>query len=250
MTDRLAAAAAALGVPEPLVRRSAEARAKAAGTSTDEVLNAWAGGGAVAPSAAPAPSAPSPSPDTEAETTAAATAVAVLEPPIVEPLVPASAGPIPSPGPVGTPVLRSPREGIGGLYAGVMTVLAVTLLLGFLVPGLAGKGDEVRSSSLPYTEAALRGQQAYLEQGCGSCHTQMIRPVVADAGLGPVTLADSNQVLGYRRVGPDLAAIGSRTEDEATIRTLLTAGAIEHPANGALSEADLDDLLAYLMESK
>jgi hypothetical protein len=65
-----------------------------------------------------------------------------------------------------------------------------------------------------------------------------------------VTLADSNQVLGYRRVGPDLAAIGSRTEDEATIRTLLTAGAIEHPANGALREADLDDLLAYLMESK
>jgi mono/diheme cytochrome c family protein len=158
--------------------------------------------------------------------------------------------PVAAPAPVGTPVLLSPREGIGGLYAGVIAVLAVTLLLGFLVPALAGKGDEVRSSSVPYSEPALRGRQVYLEQGCGSCHTQMIRPLVADAGLGPVTLADTNQVLGYRRAGPDLAAIGSRTEDEATLRALLTAGAIEHPANGALSAANLDDLIRYLMESE
>jgi mono/diheme cytochrome c family protein len=44
MSD-LAAAAAALGVPEAIVRRSAEARAKATDTSVEEVLAAWAGGG-------------------------------------------------------------------------------------------------------------------------------------------------------------------------------------------------------------
>jgi len=43
MSD-LTAAAAALGVPEAIVRRSAEARAKATGASVDEVLAAWAGG--------------------------------------------------------------------------------------------------------------------------------------------------------------------------------------------------------------
>ncbi len=46
MSD-LAAAAAALGVPEALVRRSAEARAKASETTVEAVLAAWAGGGSV-----------------------------------------------------------------------------------------------------------------------------------------------------------------------------------------------------------
>src|SRR5688572_10410828 len=49
------AAAAALEVPESLVRRSAEARAKADNVSVDELVAAWAGGGS-----APAPSAPPP----------------------------------------------------------------------------------------------------------------------------------------------------------------------------------------------
>lgn len=54
MSD-LAAAAAALGVPEALVQRSAEARAKASGSSVDEILAAWAGGGS-APIASAEPS--------------------------------------------------------------------------------------------------------------------------------------------------------------------------------------------------
>ncbi len=47
MSDLVAAAAAALGVPEALVRRSAAARATATGMTFDEVLTAWAGGGTV-----------------------------------------------------------------------------------------------------------------------------------------------------------------------------------------------------------
>ena len=53
MSDLAAAAAAALGVPEALVRRSAAARASATGMTIDEVLSAWAGGGTVAESAPP-----------------------------------------------------------------------------------------------------------------------------------------------------------------------------------------------------
>ena len=55
MSDLLAAAAAALGSPEAMVKRSAEARAKASGISVDQVLAAWAGGGMVEASAPPAP---------------------------------------------------------------------------------------------------------------------------------------------------------------------------------------------------
>lgn len=61
MSD-LAAAAAALGVPEALVLRSAEARAKASGASVEEILAAWAGGGSApgmsAPESAPHPEEP------------------------------------------------------------------------------------------------------------------------------------------------------------------------------------------------
>lgn len=60
MSDLLTDAAAKTGVPEPLMRRSAEARAAANGMSVDEVLSAWAGGEAAAP-------APSPPAQTHAE---------------------------------------------------------------------------------------------------------------------------------------------------------------------------------------
>ena len=58
MSDSLSAAANALGAPEALVKRSAEARAKASGVSVDDILSAWAGGGSVAVATAPPPSAP------------------------------------------------------------------------------------------------------------------------------------------------------------------------------------------------
>lgn len=68
--DLLASAAAALGIPESLTKRSAEARAKAAGIPVEEVLRAWSGGGAVAaapagapePERVPAPAAPAATP--------------------------------------------------------------------------------------------------------------------------------------------------------------------------------------------
>ena len=46
--SELSAAAAALGIPEAIVQRSAAARAAETGMSVDEVLAAWAGGGSVA----------------------------------------------------------------------------------------------------------------------------------------------------------------------------------------------------------
>ena len=73
MSELLAQAAAALNAPEAIVKRSAEARARAGGLSTDEVLAAWAGG---------APIAPAPSATTSAEATpAVATASAATSEP-------------------------------------------------------------------------------------------------------------------------------------------------------------------------
>ncbi len=94
MSELLAQAAAALNAPEAIVKRSAEARAKAGGISTDEVLAAWAGGDAVT-TAAPAPAAPAPvaaavetpveeSPTVMAVEEAPVASVAIADPLVVE----------------------------------------------------------------------------------------------------------------------------------------------------------------------
>lgn len=70
MSEYLSAAAAAMGLPESLVQRSAEARATETGASVDEVLQAWAGGGEIS-AAAPEPTAGA-SADTDVEETAGA----------------------------------------------------------------------------------------------------------------------------------------------------------------------------------
>ncbi|HSK07858.1 MAG TPA: hypothetical protein VK990_10085 [Acidimicrobiia bacterium] len=80
MSDLLDAAANALGTPTGLIMRSAAARAAANGTSTDDILSAWAGGSPVTAPAAPAPPAASEveqAPAVEPQTAA----VAVLEVP-------------------------------------------------------------------------------------------------------------------------------------------------------------------------
>ncbi len=69
MSD-LSAAAAALGVPEAIVQRSAAARAAETGMTVDEVLAAWAGGGSVA-GASPAEGTPASEPEAEATPAAA-----------------------------------------------------------------------------------------------------------------------------------------------------------------------------------
>nr|MDP9495810.1 hypothetical protein [Actinomycetota bacterium] len=75
----------------------------------------------------------------------------------------------------------------------------------------------------------------------------MVRPIVSDVGLGAVTLNDSNQVLGTRRFGPDLSDVGSRIAG-SQIGAIIT-GFDNHPA-AVLSSSDLEDLVAYLLESK
>ena len=90
----LSGAAAALGLPEALVQRSAAARAAETGQSVDEILAAWAGGETIAAPAAAAaePSQPEP---TEAETTTAPDMETV--PPVVAAATattPAAAGPV------------------------------------------------------------------------------------------------------------------------------------------------------------
>ncbi len=250
MSDQLSAAAQALGVPEAIVERSARARAEASGQSYEDVLAAWAGGEAIAA----APTAPS----EEAETpTQAPAETPPTETPAAAPTQPSApatpAEPTEAPRPAATvagangrpPVLDAPPDRPLVPVLGGIGVLILTILLGFVFPALPAASDQVRSSEVPFSAQALDGRTVYLHAGCASCHTQAIRPVVADVGLGPVTFSDTNQILGFRRLGPDLADVGSRLDSDQ-ISAVLTGGT--HPSM-PLSSSAVNDLIAYLSES-
>ena len=111
------------------------------------------------------------------------------------------------------------------------------------------------------------GQTVYLEQGCWYCHTQLVRPVLADVGLGPVTetFGDSldTAAFGLQRIGPDLAHIGARTSltgGEEAVTAAELEGLLTHPQSvnpdglhpsyTYLSASELEALTTYLLELK
>src|SRR5690606_38527995 len=126
------AAAQAMGVPEPIVERSARARAAASGQSYENILAAWAGGQAVA--AAPA--------DAPAETPAEAPAeqAPAEEAPAAEPAAPAApAEPAPAAAPAAVtpppaPETVTPEEALE--YPVVVTVptAGIAERTGFSIP--------------------------------------------------------------------------------------------------------------------
>ncbi len=252
MSD-VSAAAAALSIPEDLVTRSAAARAAADGTSTDEIVAAWASGGSAPAATATAPVEEPTAVVEEAEPTATSEAVtepepqtAAVQPP---PTQPESLQQTVVSGPAVIPVLEGRHESPVLIAGGAAALLLVALLIGFLAPALPQEGNGVYTSVVPFTQAGLDGRDVYLSEGCSSCHTQVVRPIVADVGLGPVTIADANQILGSRRYGPDLSHIGSRVESQSSLLTVL-ANSSSHPSYASLSDEDLESLTAYLFESK
>ena len=143
MSDVLARAAQVMGAPEELVQRSAEARADADGVSVEEVLAAWAGGGASPMPVAPAAAPPAPEPVAVAAppSETASTAAAIPEP--VAPSV--SAAP---PSPVAPTVAFPPPP-----PSEVTTKEAVSFPVVVSVP--TARLKERTSSTLPRWLAAL-----------------------------------------------------------------------------------------------
>lgn len=249
MSEQLSAAAAALGLPEPLVERSAKARAAETGAAYEDILTQWAGGEA-GPAAAP------PAAEPAAEQTAAAEAEpesAAAEPATAPPEVvidvpePARAPePVPT-GPYKPPVLIGVTDNPMVVLAGIVALFLLVVTVGLIGPSIPVDADGARTSEIPYDEAAEAGREVYLQSGCASCHTQMVRPVVADVGLGAATLNDTNQVLGTVRFGPDLSNVGARITS-AQVEAIIT-GLGDHPTH-SLEAEDMAALVAYLSQSR
>ena len=154
MSEFLAAAASKTGVPEELLQRAAAARAEASGSTTDALLEAWAGGEAApagAAVAAPETPATSSQPPAEpagapepaaAEADAAAVAVADAIPEPAAPVTPAAVFSRESVAPVLTGRADNPLV----LVLGAIGLLVLGAVFGVLLPSLdiaeAALGEE------------------------------------------------------------------------------------------------------------
>ena len=73
---------------------------------------------------------------------------------------------------------------------------------------------------VPYTPLELIGRDVYIRESCSSCHSQQIRPLLAEVQrYGPYSRAeefvyDRPFLWGSKRTGPDLHRIGGKYTDD------------------------------------
>jgi cytochrome c oxidase cbb3-type subunit 1 len=126
----------------------------------------------------------------------------------------------------------APPIGIPVLMRGAIGLFALAAVSVFGIPTLDAPNTTATLVAdarefAPGTLAAL-GADLYVTEGCVYCHTQQVRPIIADVGLGAVSVPgdyarQSPMALGYRRVGPDLTNVGQRTTSTRLLLELLRA---------------------------
>ena len=96
------------------------------------------------------------------------------------------------------------------------------------------------SAVKPYSPLELLGRDIYIENGCYNCHSQMIRPILAETkrygeySKGGESVYDHPFQWGSRRIGPDLARLYSKQVDARLAPSPLprpardVAGQIDH----------------------
>lgn len=97
------------------------------------------------------------------------------------------------------------------VLAGTVIELVPTFFAADFVPTVA----ELR----PYTGLQLHGRDIYVREGCYTCHSQMIRPLLFDTkrygdySRAEESIYDRPFQWGSKRTGPDLARVGSKYPD-------------------------------------
>ena len=146
---------------------------------------------------------------------------------------------------------------------GAAAVFALTVLAVFVLPAIDADREPTlladSSHDLADGSAEFEGRDIYVAEGCWYCHTQQVRAIVTDVGLGPVSSSgdyayDPAGILGVARIGPDLTHAGSRapTDDASWVRSHLSDPRIERswstmPSYGHLTDSELTALAAYVV---
>lgn len=114
------------------------------------------------------------------------------------------------------------------LVAGLGFFTAAVIMQG-IMPSMSLEANSNRVTDEPtgmtvraadYTPLEKRGRAVYIREGCWYCHSQYIRPVAGETlRWGPLSQAgeydfDQPQLLGTRRIGPDLTRVGRKYGDD------------------------------------
>jgi cytochrome c oxidase cbb3-type subunit 2 len=115
---------------------------------------------------------------------------------------------------------RKVEENTGLLIFGILFVSAIGGLVQ-LMPVLNQESLETATANTrPYSAVELTGRDIYIREGCSVCHSQQVRPLVAELErYGPYSRAgefvyDRPFLWGSKRTGPDLHRLGGKYSDD------------------------------------
>ncbi|MCY4420163.1 MAG: cytochrome-c oxidase, cbb3-type subunit II [Gammaproteobacteria bacterium] len=107
----------------------------------------------------------------------------------------------------------------GLLIFGILFVSAIGGLVQVLPTVLDARLVTPAPTALPYDPVALTGRDIYIRESCGTCHSQQVRPLLAEVRrYGPFSKAeefafDRPFLWGSKRTGPDLHRIAGKYSD-------------------------------------
>jgi len=92
--------------------------------------------------------------------------------------------------------------------------LVLTTIIAILPAFEAEKTPPLAGIVEPTVEVS-NGRELYMEEGCGTCHTQFVRDLPVDRAYGRGSLPgdyalEDPPMLGTQRTGPDLSNVGKR----------------------------------------
>lgn len=115
---------------------------------------------------------------------------------------------------------RKVEENTGLLIFGILFVSAIGGMVQ-LLPILNQESLETATSNTrPYSAVELTGRDIYMRENCVVCHSQQVRPLIAELErYGPYSRAgefvyDRPFLWGSKRTGPDLHRIGGKYSDD------------------------------------
>jgi cytochrome c oxidase cbb3-type subunit II len=105
------------------------------------------------------------------------------------------------------------------LLLATLTILVGTIITMVLPFAWVNTEADRIETVTPYTPLEQAGRDVYIREGCNNCHTQTVRPLVAevlrygDFSKSGEFLYDQPHLWGSRRTGPDLARLGGKYPD-------------------------------------
>lgn len=114
---------------------------------------------------------------------------------------------------------RKLEENSGLLIFGILVVSAIGGLVQVLPSVFQDDLVTPSAETKPYDALELLGRDIYIREGCSTCHSQQVRPLLAEVKrYGPFSSAgesayDRPFLWGSKRTGPDLHRVGAKYSD-------------------------------------